>query len=95
MENEFTSEVQLEILRAADSIRTWHSLEDRRVCACCRRTFDGAELEIRFDQRGRLYLNCPTPGCPSNAKDWLYETIAEPIKSQLDPQAAEPIPAAC
>ena len=95
MKNEFTPEDRLEILRAADSIRTLHSLEDRRVCMCFRRTFVVAELEIRFDQRGRLYLNCPTPGCPSNAKDWLYETIAEPIKLQLDSQATEPIPAGC
>ena len=62
----------LAILRAADSQRQWHALDDRRVCALCGRLIAGREIEILRDLRGRYTLQCPTAGCVSTANDWLY-----------------------
>ena len=39
-------EQRLDILRAADDDRTWHSLDDKRVCAVCDRIFSGRQVEI-------------------------------------------------
>jgi hypothetical protein len=72
MQRHLTSEDKLDILRKADGLRKWESLDDQRVCVVCERIFSGRQIEIRRDQRGRYLLQCPTPECPSFAAHWFY-----------------------
>jgi hypothetical protein len=72
MQRPLTLEHRLEILRAADQRRKWHSLDDQRACPLCHRVFTGRQIELLRDQRGRFLLKCPTEGCQSYVQDWLY-----------------------
>ena len=72
MQRALTSEERLEILRAADHYRKWHSLDDQRGCVECNRVFTGRQILIIRDQRGRYLLKCPTAACQSYLPDWLY-----------------------
>jgi hypothetical protein len=72
MQEHFTAEQRLEILRASDGERKWYSLEDQRACVVCDRVFTGWQVEICRDQRGRYLLKCPTQGCPSYFAHWFY-----------------------
>ena len=72
MRKHLTAEERLEILRAADGVRKWNSLDDQRVCVVCDRVFTGRQIEISRDQRGRYLLQCPTEGCPSFVAHWFY-----------------------
>ena len=72
MHKHFDSEERLDILRRADGIRKWNSLDDKRICVICERVFTGRQIEIRRDHRGRYRLECPTEGCPSFVAHWFY-----------------------
>lgn len=72
MPKHLSPEDRLEILRAADALRKWLSLDDRRICTRCNRFITGRQIEILRDQRGRFLLHCPTEGCASIAEDWYY-----------------------
>jgi hypothetical protein len=72
MKRHLTVEERLDILRKADRLRKWNSLDDERVCVVCERIFSGRQIGIRRDQRGRYLLQCPTEGCPSFAAHWFY-----------------------
>ena len=63
---------RLSILRAADQIRGWSSVDDERCCVLCDRTFTGRQVEIGRRQNGRYDLHCPTPGCKSLPHQWVY-----------------------
>ena len=65
-------EEKLEILRATDLRRKWHSLDDQRVCVLCDRTITGRQIEVKREPFGTFSLHCPTEGCPSVANDWFY-----------------------
>ena len=65
MPRDFTPAERLDILRSADKLRTWSSLEDERLCILCERILNGWQIEILRDQRGRYLLKCPTPDCAS------------------------------
>lgn len=67
-----TLDQRLDILRAADTFRKWYSLDDKRACVLCDRTFTGRQIEIERDQRGRYLLKCPTSGCLSFAAHWFF-----------------------
>ena len=71
MQRNYTSEERLEILRAGDKLRPWVSLDDERLCVLCDRIFNGWQIEILRDQRGRYLLKCPTSDCASFAAHWL------------------------
>jgi hypothetical protein len=83
MRKHFTSEQRLDILRAGDRLRKWHSLDDKRVCILCERIFTGWQIEISRDQRGRYLLTCPTNGCPSFAAHWFYVGNATAAAGQV------------
>jgi hypothetical protein len=72
MQKHLTLEQRLEILRKADRLRKWNSLDDERVCVVCERIFNGRQIGIQRDQRGRYLLQCPTDGCPSYVAHWFY-----------------------
>ena len=62
----------LGVLQAADSLRKWYSLDDRRVCVLCDQLITGRQIEITQDSRGHYTLECPTPGCRSSVNEWFY-----------------------
>jgi hypothetical protein len=72
MKRQLKLEERLAILQAADTYRKWYSLDDHRVCILCERMIIGRQIEITRDQRGRYLLHCPTEGCPSTAREWVY-----------------------
>jgi hypothetical protein len=72
MQKHLDLEERLDILRRADCIRKWDSLDDRRICVICERVFTGRQIEIHRDHRGRYKLECPTEGCPSFVAHWFY-----------------------
>ena len=62
---------RLSILRACDHFREWQSLDDRRVCVVCDRSFSGHEVQIVMI--GNDYkLHCPTAACESGVHQWVY-----------------------
>ena len=72
MHKHFDPEERLDILRRADGIRKWNSLDDKRICVICERVFTGRQIEIHQDHRGRYRLECPTERCPSFVAHWFY-----------------------
>jgi len=65
---------RLSILRAGDPLRSWNSLDDQRVCVVCGRKFKGRQVDIRRLPGGRYKLCCPTLGCTSAPRQWIYPT---------------------
>ena len=65
---------KLNLLQQTDHFRLWHSLDDKRVCVLCDRTFTGHDV-IATDTRGRVELRCPTAGCRSGVHQWVYPAI--------------------
>ncbi len=63
---------KLAALRAADPFRTWSSLDDKRVCFLCERTFTGRQIEITRARRGHYAVRCPTEDCKSSPHEWVY-----------------------
>jgi hypothetical protein len=78
MQNESTIEVQAEDklrwLRRLDGGGGWESLDDRRVCRYCGKTFSGRQVQLVGGTRGHgpVRFVCPTPNCPSTSADWHY-----------------------
>ena len=72
MQKNLTPQQRLDILRASDRLRKWQSLDDERVCVVCEQIFNGHQIGIKRDQRGRYLLACPTRGCPSYVAHWFY-----------------------
>ncbi len=63
---------KLAALQEADTLRKWHSLDDRRVCVLCDRVITGRMIDVWQDSRGAFHSHCPTPGCPATPRDWFY-----------------------
>jgi hypothetical protein len=71
---EVQAEDKLKWLRRLDADREWESLDDRRVCRRCGRTFSGRHLQLVGGTRGHgpIRFVCPTPNCLATLADWLY-----------------------
>jgi hypothetical protein len=70
---------KLDTLRRLDEFRFWHSLDDERRCPRCHETITGRRILV-FEARGtrgKLRLQCPTPGCQSGPSEWIY---ANPVR---------------
>ena len=90
MQKHLSLEQRLEILRAADGLRKWQSLDDKRVCVVCDREFTGRQVQISRDQRGRYLLQCPTAGCPSIVAHWFYGGNAAVAAASILHEGVEP-----
>ena len=66
------AEDKLDVIRRLDSSGSWESLDDRRYCTVCKKTFSGRQIEALKNGRrlNRLSLQCPTLGCDSTPNDW-------------------------
>jgi hypothetical protein len=80
---------RLLVLRAADHFRTWNSLDDRRVCILCDKTFSGRQVEVIREHSGRFRLHCPTEGCTSGPSQWVYP--GDPLISEAADTGTAPI----
>ena len=67
-----TPEDKLAALRAGDAYRKWTSLDDRRFCLLCERTFTGRQVEIMRKRNARVSLRCPSENCPSSPREWVF-----------------------
>src|SRR3954464_4070022 len=67
-------EDNLDILCHLDEFRFWHSLDDQRHCGRCDEIIAGRQILVLEcpGTRGRMRLQCPTPGCASAPGDWAY-----------------------
>jgi hypothetical protein len=63
---------RLTILRQTDQFRTWSSLDDKRVCVLCDKTFSGRQVGISRNRAGRIQLHCPTDRCGAGPGHWVY-----------------------
>ena len=72
---------RLRLLRATDKFREWTSLDDRRVCVLCEKTFTGRQVEVRRDRSGHVRVHCPTEGCNSGPSHWVYP--GNPLLSEI------------
>jgi hypothetical protein len=84
MNTHLRPEEKLSILRGEDRLRRWNSLDDERLCVLCRRKFNGRQVEVRRFANGKNKLLCPTQGCASEPRQWVY--LANPlIPDVVDP----------
>ena len=66
------SEDKLGALRKGDASHNWQSLDDRRCCILCEKTFSGRMIEISIGTTGRVRLRCPSDGCTGTPREWLH-----------------------
>ena len=75
---------RLAILREADELRMWSSLDHQRVCTFCKKTFTGHEVQIRRVANDKYEVRCPTEGCTSSPQQWEYHGTP-PYSNRVDP----------
>jgi hypothetical protein len=74
------SDEKLDALRKGDPVHKWLSLDDRRSCILCERTFSGRQVDITVSTTGRVRLRCPSDGCTSTPREWVHP--GNPLVSQ-------------
>ncbi|HMJ06416.1 MAG TPA: hypothetical protein VK474_09205 [Chthoniobacterales bacterium] len=74
------SEDRLDALRKGDPAHSWRSLDDRRSCILCEKTFSGRAVEISISAQGRVRLRCPSESCPGTPHEWVHP--GNPLVSQ-------------
>ncbi|MDD5349760.1 MAG: hypothetical protein PHQ12_06075 [Chthoniobacteraceae bacterium] len=65
-------DVKWQLLRAAEGVRPWRSLEETRQCVLCERTFQGRQVRVTWDRCGIPRLRCPTRGCRGTPAQWIH-----------------------
>jgi hypothetical protein len=63
---------RLLILRAADPLRKWTSLDDKRICILCDKQFSGRQVVITRGRTPHLRVHCPTDGCNAGPSQWVH-----------------------
>ncbi len=72
MKKVLLSEDKLDLLRKADRSCKWESLDDKRSCVLCERTFSGRQVLVTKTRGGRTQLRCPTPDCVGTPREWVH-----------------------
>ena len=73
-------EDKLDALRNGDPGHRWESLDDRRFCIVCDKTFSGRQVEASVSASGRVRLRCPGDACTSTPREWVRP--AKPLLSR-------------
>jgi hypothetical protein len=68
----FSPADRLAILQDADRSRTWHTLDDERVCVRCTKVFNGYDVQLVPRRDGQFEIHCPTDGCDSIPVHWFF-----------------------
>jgi hypothetical protein len=56
----------------------------------CDHVFTGRQIDIQSDRKGRYFLACPTPTCPSNIGHWfLCEVSPARYRESVDREQRE------
>ena len=63
---------KLAALRKGDPVHKWASLDDRRTCILCDKTFSGRQVDVTVTAGGRARLRCPSEGCTSTPREWVH-----------------------
>lgn len=71
---------QLRTLRQHDTVRTWRSLDDQRVCVLCGREFRGRDIYVHTEH-DQISCHCPTPGCLGQLHHFVF-----PGNPLIDPE---------
>ena len=81
---QLSAEDKLDALRYLDRFHFWRSLDDGRRCRCCGRSITGRQIAVfeLYGTRGRLQLQCPSPGCLSTPSDWA--DLAPSVGNTMD-----------
>ena len=66
------SEDKLAALRKGDANHKWESLDDRRSCILCEKTFSGRMIDASISATGRIRLRCPSDGCTGTPREWVH-----------------------
>ena len=76
------AEDKLAALRRLDKTRAWNSLDDQLYCTSCKSIISGRQIEVVGGTNGlrALRLKCATPGCLSNAVDWIVPAKPETVR---------------
>jgi hypothetical protein len=69
--NILSCESKLDALRKSDPSHSWASLDDRRVCILCERTFNGRQVDASVTRMGGVTLRCPSEGCAGTPRVWV------------------------
>lgn len=72
MKKVLLSEDKLDLLRKADRSGKWESLDEKRSCVLCERTFSGRQVLVTKTRGGKIQLECPTPGCVATPSQWVH-----------------------
>jgi hypothetical protein len=80
MRKNLLPEDKLDALRKGDTTYVWKSLDDRRCCIVCDRTFSGRQVDVVVTPSGRVRMHCPSEGCPSSPREWVCP--GNPLVSQ-------------
>jgi hypothetical protein len=66
------SEDKLDLLRQCDKGCDWESLDEKRSCILCERTFSGRQVIVSKTRGGKTVLRCPTHGCTGTPREWVH-----------------------
>jgi hypothetical protein len=66
-----SSDDKLDALRKGAPTPHWESLDDRRVCILCEKSFSGRQIDASVTASGRVRLRCPSEGCPGTPSQWI------------------------
>ncbi|MFL6527891.1 MAG: hypothetical protein ACJ8HU_09235 [Chthoniobacterales bacterium] len=66
------SEDKLDLLRKGDRDFNWESLDSKRCCVLCERTFTGRQVIVTKTRGGKTVLHCPTSGCAGTPREWVH-----------------------
>ena len=80
IQRHLTSDDKLVALRKGDPVHKWLSLDDRRSCILCEKTFSGRQVDVAISAAGRVRLHCPSEGCASTPREWVHP--GNPLVSQ-------------
>ena len=65
-------DVKWRLLKSAEGLRAWKSLDETRQCVLCECSFSGHEVRLFWDGEGAPHLGCPTHGCPATPAQWVH-----------------------
>ena len=66
------SEDKLDLLRKGDPGFNWESLDEKRSCILCERTFSGRQVIVAKTRGGKAALRCPSSGCAGTPREWVH-----------------------
>lgn len=91
---------KLNLLRDPSLGCEWPDLDQEHWCLHCGQKFNGHAVRVWQNAKGRLWLECGTPGCDGSPIDWApypwweprHPATREYLKRQRQPRRGKPTP---